>query len=258
VKLVNTYILFDKESVCGEQDWIHAHGGIARAIISIKWPDVPEAKEFRIPRIVKVKPGNEYTDATGSRVRAGEKGRVLRNGVTPIKEMFRRHLVEGGWTPEAPLSLKAYFQMLRKRRGRKLSDYPGRKKINKGLNEGVGDFDFWFSTQSGFRIAIEWETGNISSSHRSVNKMCMALEAELIDAAVLVVPSWYLYPHLTDRIGNVRELQPYFYFWNGVGKLIKKGVLAVMEVEHDNLYESSDVRDFIPIGSDGNSQRARE
>jgi hypothetical protein len=65
-----------------------------------------------------------------------------------------------------------------------------------------------------------------------------------------------LYPHLTDRIGNIRELQPYFYFWNRFGTLIENGILAVIEVEQDGLFKSTDLRQFVPTGPDGNSRRA--
>jgi hypothetical protein len=85
--------------------------------------------------------------------------------------------------------------------------------------------------------------------------MCLALLGGLAEAAVLIVPSARLYVHLTDRIGNIRELQPYFYFWNSVGQLVERGLLAVMEVEHDTLFESTDLRDFIPRGKEGNSRR---
>jgi len=88
--------------------------------------------------------------------------------------------------------------------------------------------------------------------------MCMALMAGLTDAGVLVVPSIRLYPHLTDRIGNIRELQPYFYFWKQVGTLVDKGLLAVVEVEHDELFQSTDACDYIPTGPDGNSRRRSE
>jgi hypothetical protein len=86
--------------------------------------------------------------------------------------------------------------------------------------------------------------------------MCLALTGDLGDAAVLVVPSSMLYVHLTDRIGNVKELEPYFYFWNMFARLVKKGLLAIVVVEHDGLIESTDLRDFIPTGDDGNAKRA--
>jgi hypothetical protein len=70
-----------------------------------------------------------------------------------------------------------------------------------------------------------------------------------------LVPSFHLYPHLTDRIGNIKELQPYFYFWRSVGQLISKGLLAVIEVEQDGLFKSTNMRDFIPTGEDGNALR---
>jgi hypothetical protein len=85
--------------------------------------------------------------------------------------------------------------------------------------------------------------------------MCLALMGGLADAGVLVVPLFYLYPLLTDRIGNIKELQPYFNFWSRVGQLMARGILAVAEVEHDGLINSTDIRDFIPTGSDGNAFR---
>ena len=86
--------------------------------------------------------------------------------------------------------------------------------------------------------------------------MCLALMGGLVDAAVLIVPSFYLYPHLTDRIGNIRGLEPYFNFWSRIGQLVGTGLLAIIEAEQDGLIKSTDVRDFIPTGSDGNAFRA--
>ena len=135
--------------------------------------------------------------------------------------------------------------------------YPERtaETIQDPLHEGVGDFDFWLCSAEAFRTVIEWETGNISSSHRSLNKICLALMGGLIDAAVVIVPSNKLNVHLTDRVGNIRELQPYFYFWSAFGRSLKRGLLAVIEVEQDDLIKSVDERDFIPRGDDGNAFR---
>lgn len=185
--------------------------------------------------------------------------KTLRNGVDPLRQLFRFHLETSGWKAEEPLSLKGYFEEIRF--NKELSQIfryptPSASAVYDPLHEGVGDFDFWLRSNTGFRTVVEWETGNISSSHRSLNKMCLALMGGLVDAAVLVVPSIYLYPHLTDRIGNVKELQPYFYFWNTVGQLVHHGLLAVVEVEQDDLFKSTDIRDFIPVGEDGNAFRA--
>jgi hypothetical protein len=159
---------------------------------------------------------------------------------------------------EEKLSLALFFQELRERDAIVFSRYRApdgveREITDETLNESVGDLDFWFQTEGEFATAVEWETGNISSSHRSLNKLCLALMGGIIDAGVLVVPSFKLYPHLTDRIGNIRELQPYFHFWSRFGTLVDRGLLAVVEVEYDGLQKSVDQRDFVPTGTDGNS-----
>ena len=82
-------------------------------------------------------------------------------------------------------------------------------------------------------FALEWETGNISSSHRAVNKMVLGLLRGVLLGAVLVLPSRKLYPYLTDRIGNYEELEPYFDVWRAV--LIEEGFLAVFVIEHDQI-----------------------
>src|SRR5207249_1304315 len=78
---------------------------------------------------------------------------------------------------------------------------------------------------------VEWETGNISSSHRAMNKMALGLVAGVVAGGVLIVPTHALAKFLTDRIGNVRELVPYFPLWSAIKA--KRGYLAVIVVEHD-------------------------
>lgn len=80
-------------------------------------------------------------------------------------------------------------------------------------------------------FALEWETGNISSSHRAVNKMVLGLLRGVFLGTVLVLPSRKLYPYLTDRIGNYEELEPYFDVWRAVR--IEEGFLAIFVIEHD-------------------------
>jgi Restriction endonuclease BamHI len=80
-------------------------------------------------------------------------------------------------------------------------------------------------------FALEWETGNISSSHRAVNKLVLGLLREIILGSALVLPSRKIYPYLTDRIGNFEELEPYFDVWRAVA--IQEGFLAIFVVEHD-------------------------
>ena len=261
MKRNNTYVLFDSEATANRHGWAQAHDAIARALQSMRWPDREGVKEFTIPRIVTIKVGQEYTDFKGNLVTVKKKATTLRNGVRPLRDQFRRWMAEQHCNCEEKLSLAPFFQKLRERNAVVFSKYPApsetelEKAKNEALNESVGDLDFWFQTDEGFATAVEWETGNISSSHRSLNKLCLALMGGLIDAGVLVVPSFKLYPHLTDRIGNIRELQPYFYFWNRFGTLVDRGLLAVVEVEHDELQRSADQREFVPMGTDGNSPR---
>jgi len=140
----------------------------------------------------------------------GNKGFVIypekeANGVKPIKEGFVKVLEARGWRPEYPFPLEE---------GKK---QPG--KIDVALE---------LSTLPPF--VVEWETGNISSSHRALNKMALGLLKGAFSGAVLVVPSRKLYKFLTDRIGNVAELEPYFGMWSAIPA---KGYLGVIVVEHD-------------------------
>lgn len=80
-------------------------------------------------------------------------------------------------------------------------------------------------------FALEWETGNISSSHRAINKMVLGLLRKVFLGAALVLPSRKIYPYLTDRIGNYEELEPYFDVWRAVK--IEEGFLAIFVIEHD-------------------------
>ena len=80
-------------------------------------------------------------------------------------------------------------------------------------------------------FALEWETGNISSSHRAVNKMSIGLLKKILIGGVLILPTRELYQYLTDRVGNFRELAPYFPMWKALN--IEEGLLAIIAVEHD-------------------------
>lgn len=264
MKLNDTFVLFDRGELIHTKEWEKSHAAIASAISEMSWP-AGSKDGLVIPRIVSIRPGGEYTDSRGKLVtwkggtKKEKKKKTLRNGVVPLRQQFRSKLeASSGWRAEETLSFKQYFEKIRGENKREMiARYPlptGNAAAGE-LHEGVGDFDFWLKSDTGFRTVVEWETGNISSSHRSLNKMCLALMGGLVDAGVLIVPSFYLYPHLTDRIGNIRELQPYFNFWRRVGELVERGLLAVAEVEQDGLIDSTDVRDFIPTGMDGNAFR---
>ena len=111
-----------------------------------------------------------------------------------------------------------------------------------------GGMDAAYISQSGI-VCFEWETGNISSSHRSLNKMCLGLLKRAIKAGILVVPSRELYPYLTDRIGNIAELEPYFDLWRSTS--CEEGVLDIIVIEHDAI---STKVPKIPKGTDGRAK----
>ncbi|MEM7713485.1 MAG: restriction endonuclease [Cyanobacteria bacterium P01_A01_bin.68] len=126
------------------------------------------------------------------------------NGVKPIKNACVSALQENfGWELETKITYATRS--------------PGRVDATKRLN---GDF-----------FALEWETGNISSSHRAVNKIVLGLLRGIFLGSALVLPSRKLYAYLTDRIGNYEELEPYFDVWRAVN--INEGFLEIFVVEHD-------------------------
>lgn len=122
------------------------------------------------------------------------------NGVVPIKKAFVLTLEGKGWQSEQ-------------------RTIPTVGKIDAVLPTTAGTF------------AVEWETGNISSSHRSLNRMVKGIREGHIVGGVVVLPSRALYTYLTDRIGNFQELEPYFAQYRDYP--IPNGVLAVIEIEHD-------------------------
>ena len=126
------------------------------------------------------------------------------NGVKPLKDAAVLYLKERGWLPEHPWPV--------------------------GARVVPGNMDAVFRSSRGL-IGFEWETGNISSSHRSLNKMSLGLLRGETVGGFLVVPSRKLYHFLTDRIGNVAELEPYFEFWSATP--CKEGVLEIVVIEHD-------------------------
>jgi hypothetical protein len=95
-------------------------------------------------------------------------------------------------------------------------------------------------------FCVEWETGNISSSHRSVNKMALGIMNKTLIGGALILPTREMYKYLTDRIGNFRELSPYFPLWKSL--YIEEGLLLVIAIEHDAV---SDQVQRIKKGTDG-------
>jgi hypothetical protein len=147
------------------------------------------------------------------------KRRQKGNGVKPIKSGLMLHLQRNGWKLEEPLDIAFRRQ--------------------------PGKLDAVLVTKYG-PVALEWETGNISSSHRALNKLCVGLIHGKLAGGILIVPSRDFYQYLTDRVGNYEELVPYLDLWKGVSCL--SGLLEIVVIKHDAV--SVDVP-RIPKGTSG-------
>jgi len=154
------------------------------------------------------------------------------NGVKPIKDGFVASLRDKGWDLEkgSPARTQANSEDRVSR--------PGAFDCHRSLEGGLAPF------------VVEWETGNISSSHRAINRMALGILLGYASGGVLIVPSREFAQYLTDRIGNEPELQPYFILWRE-WTLADTAYLAIVTIEHDGI--SFDVP-RIPKGTDGRAQ----
>ncbi len=100
---------------------------------------------------------------------------------------------------------------------------------------GMGNLDALCETPTGI-IGFEWETGNISSSHRAIGKLIQCMQMGGIVGGFLVVPGNGLKKYLTDRIGNIGELRSYIPMWSR--SPVERGVLRFVVVEHDSTSEA--------------------
>lgn len=121
------------------------------------------------------------------------------NGVSPIKQAFLQSLARSEWAT---------------------TDH-----INPDRFDAVRFLD------DGRFLAVEWETGNISSSHRALNRMLLAHLGNDLLGGMLVLPSRRLYKYLTDRVGNYEELSRYFPVWEA--QEWEEGAVLVIAIEHD-------------------------
>jgi len=141
------------------------------------------------------------------------------SGVKPIKLACMHKLKSMGWHLETPVDIATVKR--------------------------PGPMDATFQVEDRF-FCVEWETGNISSSHRAINKMALGIIKKTLIGGVLILPTRKMYNYLTDRVGNYPEIEPYFPLWKALR--VDEGLLAVMAIEHDAV--SKDVP-RIPKGTDG-------
>ena len=145
------------------------------------------------------------------------------NGVVPIKNNFITSLESCGWVAEKRMSFA------------------------KGMNP--GPVDVVKETTFG-DFAVEWETGNISSSHRALNKIAVGIIQKAVVGGLLILPIKNLAQYLTDRIGNYEEIQPYFPLYQNIQ--IDSGIFGVISVDYDGISEEAPL---IPKGKDGNAEK---
>ena len=141
------------------------------------------------------------------------------SGVRPIRRGLMKNLKQQGWKLEEPL------------------DITGSKN--------PGNLDAVLYTDYG-PVALEWDTGNISSSHRALNKLALGLLKGVLACGILAVPSREFCKYLTDRISSIEELEPYLDLWRSIP--FEQGILEIVVVEHDDT--STEVR-RIPKGTSG-------
>ena len=149
------------------------------------------------------------------------KSRGEGNGVKPIKDACMRHLSTMGWNLETKIDIATLKQ-------------PGPIDATYKVGEKL--------------FCVEWETGNISSSHRALNKMALGILKNILIGGVLILPTRKMYKYLTDRVGNFPEIEPYFDLWRSLK--VNEGFLAVLAIEHDGV---SNQVPRIPKGTDGRS-----
>jgi len=123
---------------------------------SPEWHQTREALHRAIRRVVWPPGSKNFTIYPQSGKKRGEG-----NGVKPIKDGLMLQLKDLGWDLEVPLEISS----------------PHRP----------GNLDAVIHTLHG-PAAVEWETGNISSSHRALNKMTLGLLKGKLACGTLIVP----------------------------------------------------------------------
>ena len=209
MKITNWDTLVDEGGYSQTAEFAQAEADLEAAITGVVWP--VGAVDFAI-----------YPESGKKR---GEG-----NGVVPIKNGFARSIVARGWELEKNAPREGSVT-----------------ETIKGSRPGAFDAHLTFDDSEMAPFVAEWETGNISSSHRAINRIALGIKSGYISGGILILPSSKLAPFLTDRIGNEPELQPYRQLWAD-WRLAPLSYFAIVAVEHDRT--STDVL-RLPKGKDG-------
>lgn len=191
-----------------------------RLIDAGKFSSSPEWKRIEEDVLAAIR-SVQWPKGSGSFTLRDEAGkeRGKGSGVKPIKDACMLHLKKRGWDLETEVDIATL-----KRPG----PMDATIKVGKKL------------------FCCEWETGNISSSHRAMNKMALGLQKGILMGGALILPTRAMYRYLTDRIGNFPELEPYFDLWKSLK--VEEGLLLVIAIEHDAVSKKVPK---IPKGTDG-------
>lgn len=215
MKIVETIILLGRGAFAASKEWAAIRNEVHSAIVQAEWP-IGTGKFTIFPE-------------SGKKSNQG-------NGVVPIKARPMKALGDAGWTLEYKwnVATKASSNAKSRKKGSRAGNIDAAKMFDDGL------------------VVVEWETGNISSSHRAINKMALGLVTGECVAGILIVPNMTLAQYLTDRIGNIEELRPYFPLYENLS--ISEGVLEIVVIEQD---QQSVAVPRIPKGNDGRARAAK-
>lgn len=210
MKIASWTTIVDEGGYSGSQAYSRAKSDLESAIAQVVWP--VGSTDFAI-----------YPESG--------KARGEGNGVVPIKTGFANAIQARGWE-------------LEKSAPRSSSETDA---VVKGSRPGAFDAHLTFDGNEPLPFVAEWETGNISSSHRAINRIGLGIKMGYVSGGVLILPTGALAKFLTDRIGNDPELRPYHELW-AEWRLAAFSYFGIVAIEHDRT--SVDVP-RLPKGRDG-------
>lgn len=214
MKISHTHNIFNEGPFPSSTEWKSAREQVIEAINGVYWP--PGSDEFVI--------------------NPQRKG----NGVKPIADRFEENLdKKEGWEATGDI----HFKTLLKERSlydsviESLAPYFDEPEtiVSSAWFDGMKEVQFRGKKHL---TVVEWETGNISSSHRSLNRIALGFRTGILTAGIIILPTRDLYNYLTDRVGNYPELEQYFPVWETLENEVENGVMEAIAVEHDGTSDS--------------------
>lgn len=236
LKIVGSHTLISSGPFGASPEWQDILASVRYAVAQAEWP--PAGHPLHQPGQFIIHPQSGKKSGEG-------------NGVVPIKIRPMAMLQADGWLLEHPWEVGQRPQS-NELVQQAVIDIENPGPISRTKGSRPGNIDAAKIYPQGL-VIVEWETGNISSSHRSINKMALGLVQGKCIAGILVVPNMKLAQFLTDRIGNIEELLSYFPAWRSMN--VQNGVLELIVIEQDA--QSIEVPK-IPKGKDGRAQEGAD